>query len=165
MTQVSKWTSLAAYHRIKDEGLLSEARWRTYDHFCQQGDPLTKGEVNRALAPEAPNPSYHRRVAELVEMGLLVPTGRARPCRVSGEMCEEFTVVEGALPKKLAPKAKKADDGDAENDITVAQAQQALDELREIVIARKNATMKAGNPWHPGEGLVLLSRFLQSRLS
>lgn len=72
-------TSVAVYVRIRDEGLLSRARWDVYDALYRHG-PLTGSELNSHLRSK----SAHKRVSELVERGLVREVG-VRRCTVTLE--------------------------------------------------------------------------------
>ena len=98
-------TSLAAYEALIDNKRLSPARAAAWAHLIEHG-PCTKGEVNQALGRNVGNPSYHRRVDELVHMGLAQFAG-VRKCRFSGYEAETFV---GLIPPdpgavRMPPKA------------------------------------------------------------
>jgi len=88
---VTAATSLAAYDALIANKRLSPARARAWAHLINHG-PCTKGEVNQALGRNVGNPSYHRRVDELVHMGLAQWAGN-RKCRFSGFEAETFTAL------------------------------------------------------------------------
>jgi len=97
-------TSLAAYRTLTDNGLLSPARARAWAHLIEHG-PCTKGEVNQVLGRAVGNPSYHRRVDELVHMRLAQFAG-VRKCHVSGFEAETFSALipdDPAAVKRPAP--------------------------------------------------------------
>lgn len=100
MTLTTRDTSVAAYHAIESEGLLSEWRLRVYQTVFRHG-PMTSGEAFQMMQGKLPSDASplsqsRARFTELRDRGVLKETDE-RPCRVSGRMCIEWDVT-SALP-------------------------------------------------------------------
>ncbi len=92
------WTSLQAYDYIRQNGLLSHMRLRVYEDLLTNG-PSTAAEVTaRLLTPTMGNPSFHRRLSELEELGIVYRV-KVRECRLTGHLAEVWEIVPGALPQ------------------------------------------------------------------
>lgn len=82
---MKRQTSIAAYHKIRNEGLLSKRRWEVYDVMYHNG-PLTSGEAFTILNRNRPAGALTQsraRFTELRELGLLREIG-VRKCSVTG---------------------------------------------------------------------------------
>lgn len=79
-------TSIDVFRRIEAEGLLSAQRLKVYKILFVEG-PLTGSEINELLGGK----SYHKRLSELLDLGVVVALGR-RTCRVTGESVLEWDV-------------------------------------------------------------------------
>lgn len=87
-------TSLDAYNWLVDSGNISRARLEALREVVrltsEEGyDDVTGGEVNNSLTRVVSNPSYHRRLDELLTVGILV-NGPVRECRVSQRQCATY---------------------------------------------------------------------------
>jgi len=93
------------YHRIRDEGLLSRARFRIYECLYLHG-PMTASECFAVLAKEVPRLNWNTRTrfGELRDQGVVYEV-RERPCRVTGELVIEWGVT-NRLPVPLRREAK-----------------------------------------------------------
>ena len=90
-------TSIEAYRAIRDGGLLSEQRFRVYEYLFNYG-PMTGNEINEALTdPDCVSPSYHKRLSELKDLGVVRETGE-RHCKVTGRNAIAWDVTD-RLPK------------------------------------------------------------------
>lgn len=82
----------------------SDLAWESVEHklsgarlaalfalYAAKTSGLTGGEANVGLTKGEGNPSYHRRLSELVDMGLAV-RNRKRPCKVSKKMAWEYLI-------------------------------------------------------------------------
>jgi len=106
---MTRSTSIEAYHKIKDEGLLSLRRWQVYDVLFRFG-PLTGNEVLKYLQGhhgiKAGNaPSIVSRLGELRAVGIVIEKGK-RMCTVSG-MKVILWDVNSKLPIKLEKEIKE----------------------------------------------------------
>lgn len=99
-------TSKIAYDKLKLSGKLKGHRWAAYDWLFRHG-PASAGEANRALAPNAPNPSFHRRLDELEKRGLVERIG-VFPCPITGELVDWWDVTDQDDPLSVTPKATQA---------------------------------------------------------
>ena len=99
--------SAHAYHKIKANGLLSQARLMVYEVLYLSG-PMTAGE----LASFLPNShggrgiagNVHARLKELEEHGV-AEVVRTRKCRVTGQRVYEWRALD-ALPQPRPQKSK-----------------------------------------------------------
>ena len=97
-------TSIAVYHQIKDENLLSRLRWEVYDCLYHHG-PLTQMETCRKLNnPNRQDRSYMPRFAELHNMGVIKEVGQ-RVCSITGREVLLWDVT-NSLPRKLEKDIK-----------------------------------------------------------
>lgn len=101
-------TSIDAYNKIKENGLLSRRRLEVYEVLFYNG-PLTSGEAFQLLNKLSPirNLTQSRaRFTELCQMGVIYEV-RTRVCRVTGMNVIEWDVTD-RLPIKLEkPKRVK----------------------------------------------------------
>lgn len=79
-------TSLRAYQQIEANGLLSRTRWMVYSYLFHHG-PLTGSELNVKMG----GVSYHKRLSELEQLGVVQTAGR-RACAITGMECEQWDV-------------------------------------------------------------------------
>lgn len=94
-------TSIAVYHQIVAEGLLSKRRLQVYDCLYKHG-PMTQNETYVELnVPNLQQSSIMPRFAELKDMGVIRETGK-RICTVTGR-----TVLEWDVTSKLPVKKDK----------------------------------------------------------
>jgi len=96
-------TSIDAFHEMEE--VLSLMRLEAYNMLHDHG-PLTGREMNA----RADNPSFHKRLSELEDMGVIYTPGK-RVCTVTGLLVHEWLVTSGS-PKKLikqAPPRPKAE--------------------------------------------------------
>lgn len=77
---MARRTSIAVYHRIEEEGLLSKARWRVYAYLYECG-PCTAGEIAEGIDYIRNNTCA--RLKELIDRGVVEEIGE-RPCRTTG---------------------------------------------------------------------------------
>jgi hypothetical protein len=102
-------TSVQAYHKIKDEGLLSEARMVVYD-ILFHGGPLTAGEIfklgqERLEGHTEVKGSICARLTELRESGAVKEIGK-KTCHVTGHNAILWDVT-GQIPEKIERKKSK----------------------------------------------------------
>lgn len=97
-------TSLEAFDKIREDGLLSKTRLAVYDLLYFEG-PLTGHEVDARLSNGSNrNPCYHQRLSELRDRGVAMEVGE-RQCSITGHKAIIWDVTE-FLPQK--PEKLKA---------------------------------------------------------
>jgi hypothetical protein len=85
---MTRQTSVDAYHKIKDEGLLSARRWEAYDILFRHG-PLTANELLAIAKQEDPSRSWShletltKRLRELCQSGVADEVG-TKICSITG---------------------------------------------------------------------------------
>jgi hypothetical protein len=98
-------TSIATYHQIQEEGLLSERRNQVFKCLWEHG-PMTQNETYVKLnVPNLQQSSIMPRFAELKDLGVIDDIGK-RICTVTGRMVLEWEVT-GELPIKKDKKTFK----------------------------------------------------------
>lgn len=118
---MTRRTSIETYHAIKDNGLLSELRWRVYDLLFHHG-PLTQMELCRKNAdPGVQDRSLMPRFAELEKMGVIEVIGE-RICTITGRMVLVWDVTDRLPVKWDKPKRQKCKSCDGQGYITEQQA-------------------------------------------
>lgn len=91
-------TSIAVYHQIQEEGLLSDRRNQVFKCLWEHG-PMTQNETYVKLnVPNLQQSSIMPRFAELKDLGVITDIGK-RICTVTGRMVLEWNVT-GELPVK-----------------------------------------------------------------
>jgi len=122
---VTRNTSLMAYHQIIDGGLLKRQSAEVYAHLFTHG-PLTGRELDARLARVGETrTSYHKRLSELRDCGVLAEVGERR-CQVSGELAIIWDVTD-ALPVQPAKRLTLREQLDA--------ARAEIAELRAVIAA------------------------------
>lgn len=86
---MSRQTSIETYHKIKEEGLLSQRRWQIYDILFHNG-PMTAGEIfdyglRKFIWSRAVKGGICARLTELRQLGVAVEL-EPRECKVSGQV-------------------------------------------------------------------------------
>ena len=92
-------TSLDAYYKIRDEGLLSKRRFEVYEALVKHG-PCTANELFRKwkYRSHITQQNIHPRLGELRERGV-VEEVRVKPCEVTGRMAIVWKA-NGKMPVK-----------------------------------------------------------------
>ena len=94
-------TSIEAYHRVKESGLLSELRLRVYEILCHHG-PMTAGEMLEYTNKKIPHSGvYTTRFSELQRWGAIKEVDK-RPCKTTG-----FTAIVWGITGDLPVKPEK----------------------------------------------------------
>jgi hypothetical protein len=97
-------TSILAYKRIKENGLLSKRRFEVYECLFQHG-PMTQMEVCRKLNSEvAHDRSFTPRFSELKRLGVIREMG-VTTCKIMNSTAILWEVT-NKIPGKLKPKKK-----------------------------------------------------------
>lgn len=120
-------TSLLAYQEIRDNGLLSQRRWETYDDLYHHG-PSTSRDVEDRTGDR----NAHRRLLDLVEWGVAEKVGEVL-CRKTGHQVTLWDV-NSNLPRKPSTAVRVRPARPSANDIAVV-----IDLLRERWIAAQTA--------------------------
>lgn len=96
-------TSIEAYKKIKESGLLSQRRFQVYEALCEIGR-ATKNEISKHLHLKGIRINPNLVSARLVELRDLdvVYEVKERACKVS-----EMTIIEWDLTDRLPKKIKK----------------------------------------------------------
>jgi len=115
------YTSINAYNEIRDNGLLTAARFKVYEYLTLHG-PQTGNELDRALGSSA-----HKRLSELAEVGLIKVNG-SRPDHLTGIENEVWEVIPGILPGDPLPVLTKPPRP------TKAEVMQAAQEVNGLVL-------------------------------
>lgn len=103
---MTRETSLEAYHRIKDEGLLSVRRWQVYDVLFHNG-PLTANQMIKLFQSRYPQyrltntGSLATRLSELRDRGVVHEVAEIK-CPVSS-----FRTIQWDVTDKLPVEFKK----------------------------------------------------------
>ncbi len=91
-------TSIAVYHQIQEEGLLSDRRNQVFKCLWEHG-PMTQNETYVKLnVPNLQQSSIMPRFAELKDLGVITDIGK-RECTVTGRTVLEWDIT-GDLPIK-----------------------------------------------------------------
>lgn len=98
-------TSIAVYHQIQEEGLLSDRRNQVFKCLWEHG-PMTQNETYIKLnVPNLQQSSIMPRFAELKDLGVITDIGK-RICTITGRMVLEWEVT-GDLPVKKSKASFK----------------------------------------------------------
>jgi hypothetical protein len=108
--EMTRQTSIDAYHKIKQNGLLSKLRFDVYEYVYNSG-PSTAKAIFKGLSKqvvaagkEQPNSGvYTTRCSELRDLGVFMELPKIK-CPDSGHMVIEWDVIKAALP--VAPTKK-----------------------------------------------------------
>lgn len=100
---MTRETSIEAYNKMKNEGLLSSRRWQVYDVLFKYG-PMTTNELFKKLmgSSSTNQPSLHSRLNELRKMGCVKELG-TKVCTVT-----QMTVILWDVTSNLPTKFEKA---------------------------------------------------------
>jgi hypothetical protein len=99
-------TSLSAYRQIKENGLLSEMRFKVYDAIVKYG-PATAGEICHWHLRNMQQHSITPRFAELQRLGVIKIAGK-RECGVTGATAIVWES-SGLTPNKIERKPTKTE--------------------------------------------------------
>ncbi len=95
-------TSAEAYRLAEESGLLSRMRLEVFRFLCFKG-PSTQHEIDVGCAGQGERAaSYHKRVSELVKMGVVAEVGQ-RPCTITKNQAVVWDVT-GRMPTSLPPR-------------------------------------------------------------
>lgn len=135
-------TSLEAYNRIKDEGLLSERRFEVYEITYLHG-PGTAGELSQHTHKQNRN-NFATRLTELRKQGVVRECGE-RDCLVTGYNAIVWEVTdEMPIPFKRDSHSKFLDLTPEELTHLRALYQRGTPEQR-VVLARVMKFVRGGN--------------------
>jgi len=103
-------TSIEAYEKIRDEGLLSKMRWIVYDLLFAHG-PATAAELASRFPPSVGGRgqagNVHARLGELRDVGCVAEIGE-RECTITRNNVILWDVTDG-LPKKFERRPSERD--------------------------------------------------------
>jgi len=85
---VTRETSLAAYQGMVDSGQLGKSQLRVWQALREYG-PMTGAEIDKLLLGRGGRGHFHKRLPELVRLGVAVEK-RRRPCAVTGNEAIEW---------------------------------------------------------------------------
>lgn len=105
---MTRETSIEAYHKVKETGMLSTLRLAVFKILCDHG-PLTAGEMRKFGGAGMNSGVYGTRLSELVKMGV-VKEVEPRPCDVTGHRSIVWDITNEMpvkLPKKVSRKEQK----------------------------------------------------------
>jgi len=109
MKTTTRETSIEAYYKVKETGLLSTLRLEVFKILCEHG-AMTAGEMRDYCGDKVINSGvYATRLSELLRMGVIKEVGK-RPCNKTGFTAIVWDItgdMPKALPKKLTRKEKK----------------------------------------------------------
>lgn len=98
---MTRQTSIEAYHKIKNNGLLSKRRWQVYDYLFQFG-PQTAKQIMLGLSNSRSKfhgGTFTGRLSELKRAGVVDDVGQIK-CEFSGSTVYIWDITD-QLPKKL----------------------------------------------------------------
>lgn len=98
-------TSIEAYYKVKDSGLLSKLRFKVFEIICQYG-PMTANEMRMYASPDVNSGVFSTRLSELERMRVVNVVG-VRACKTSGYNAMVWDIT-GDTPIKLIPKKYKS---------------------------------------------------------
>jgi hypothetical protein len=90
-------TSLAAYEKIVENGLLGRMHTKAYRALAEHG-PMTASELDMNLGGRRSDGG--RRLSELRDMGVVREVSH-RPCRITGNIAIEWDIIIDSLPRKI----------------------------------------------------------------
>jgi len=100
-------TSLVAYNKIKESGLLSRLRFQVYECMYHHG-PLTAGEMwDRFFKPGKQRSSVASRFSELEVLGLFTVIDEV-PCKYTGNLSNLYDVTDKIPADKQTLPNKKS---------------------------------------------------------
>jgi hypothetical protein len=106
-TTETRKTSIDAYYKIKQEGLLSKRRMEVYEALYEFG-PLTANELVRhmkRISPESNQTGWNARFSELQRLGVIHEVG-VRCDEISGNQCIVWDVTDQLPSGKIENQGK-----------------------------------------------------------
>lgn len=94
-------TSIDAYNKIKNNGLLGRLQFSVYSKLYESG-PLTANELRTAYNHDGNSGVYTTRLSELERRGCVYVVER-RKCKITGNMALSWDVTDG-LPVKITKR-------------------------------------------------------------
>ncbi len=96
---MARETSIEAYHRVKETGILSSLRLKVFEILCFHG-PMTANEMRQFGDPNANSGVYSTRLSELREMKIVRESPK-RPCKTTGYNAIVWDVITEGIPIKF----------------------------------------------------------------
>lgn len=98
-------TSLIAYQHLKDNELLSKARWKVYDLLFRHG-PCTSGELFQKDPRSVVKGSICARMTELEAAGVVKSVGE-KECQLTGMTATVWDVTDLDTPRPIPRNVKE----------------------------------------------------------
>ena len=89
-------TTLEAYLKIKQSGLLSDLRWRVFECLCNHEDS-TANELRMFMDPTANSGVFSTRLSELERLGYVYVSGK-RPCTTTKHNAVTWAITGFTIP-------------------------------------------------------------------
>jgi hypothetical protein len=135
----TRQTSIDCYNKIKEEGLLSNMRFKVYEAILRKA-PCTSGEAFATMTTKENQISQSRaRFTELRELGVIYEKGE-KQCSITGR-----NVIEWDLTDRLPVNIKNT------NKTKKQRLDAALNALRELY---KNKDISTNEDWKAVAGLI-----------
>lgn len=126
----TRQTSIDCYNKIKQEGLLSNMRFKVYEAILRKA-PCTSGEAFAIMTTKENQISQSRaRFTELRDLGVIYEKGEKK-CSITGR-----NVIEWDLTDRLPVNLKKT------NKTKKHRADEALNSLRELYKNKNTSTVE-----------------------
>jgi len=97
-------TSIEAYHKVKETGMLSTLRLAVFEILCKHG-PMTAGEMRNYGGADMNSGVYGTRLSELERMGV-VQELETRKCSTTGHRAIVWGITH-EMPVKLEKKVSR----------------------------------------------------------
>ena len=101
---MTRQTSIDAYNEIKNNGLLTNLKWKVYSCLYENG-PMTGNELNSVLNSKANSGVYTTRLSELERIGVVCTKGKKK-CEITGFAALSWDVTD-KMPIKPEPRQTK----------------------------------------------------------
>ena len=124
-------TSIDCYNQIKEQGLLSNMRFKVYEAILKEA-PCTASEVQHSINYNNGGRDCMKRISELRDRGVICEV-RTRECRITGK-----NVIEWDLTDRLPVNVKSS------NKTKQQKKNLALNSLRELY---KNKDISTDEDW------------------
>lgn len=105
---MTRETSIQAYYKVKESGLLSTVRLKVYEILCYHG-PMTAMELAQHTGHKGNSGVYTTRLSELERMGAITTIGE-RPCSTTGHTALVWEITHRMPtkhPKRITKQEKK----------------------------------------------------------
>lgn len=127
---MTRETSIEAYHKVKETGLLSTLRLAVFKILCENG-PMTAGEMRKFTVPGMNSGVYGTRLSELQRMGVVMEK-ETRPCNVTGHRAIVWDITH-EMPVKLEKKLTRKEQKKKLMDLIVVHAKRPIPHSEEEI--------------------------------